>query len=149
MSAGEVAGFVRDDADHLVRRLGVDQRAGVHDHAAAARHEGVELPVLHNDDLGVARADAGGAEDRRGIVAQQLLDLGIADDRATRCVLRAPPSEAKARRRREQTARAPSPDATRKCWTSAANIRFASARFIPARCNLAQVLWARALSRVA
>ena len=56
------------------------QRAGVDHHAAAARHEGVELAVLDEHDLGVARADAGGAEDRLGIVAEQRLDLRVADD---------------------------------------------------------------------
>ena len=80
MPAGQVSGLVRDDADHLVRGLRIEQRAGVDHHAPAARHEGIELAVLHEHDLGVARADAGGAEDRRGIVAEERFDLGVADD---------------------------------------------------------------------
>ena len=79
--AGQMAGLVRDDADHLVRRFRIEQRAGVHHHAPAAGDEGIELAILHKHDLGVARADAGGAEDRRGIVAEQRFDLGVADDR--------------------------------------------------------------------
>ena len=32
-------------------------------------------------DLDVLLREPGGAQDRRGVVAQQLLDLGVADDR--------------------------------------------------------------------
>ena len=56
------------------------QRAGVDDHAPAARHEGVEVVVLDEHDLRVARAEAGGREDRLGVVAQERLDLRVADD---------------------------------------------------------------------
>ena len=80
MAARQMAGLVRDDADHLVRRFRLHERAGEHHHAASARHEGVELAVLDEHDLGVAGADAGGAEDRLGIAPEQRLDLRVADD---------------------------------------------------------------------
>ena len=51
MPARDVAGFVRDDADDLVRRLGVDQRAGVDEHAPAVGDERVEAAVAQDDDL--------------------------------------------------------------------------------------------------
>ena len=57
-----------------------EHRAGVDHHPPAACDEGVEVAVLQDDDLGAARADAGRPEHRLGIVAQQRLDLGIADD---------------------------------------------------------------------
>ena len=37
--------------------------------------------VVDDDDLDVLLGEAGGAQDRLGVVAQQLLDLGVADDR--------------------------------------------------------------------
>ena len=81
MAAGDVAGLVREHADDLVRRLGVDQRAGVDEDAPAVHHEGVERAVVDDDDLDVLLREAGGAQDRLRVVAQQLLDLGVADDR--------------------------------------------------------------------
>ena len=64
VAAGDVAGLVRDDADHLVGRLRLHQRAGVHEHVAAVEHEGVEALVLHDAHLDAARAEAGSLEDR-------------------------------------------------------------------------------------
>ena len=46
MAAGEVAGLVRQHADDLVRRLGIEQRAGVDEDVAAVHHEGVEAAVV-------------------------------------------------------------------------------------------------------
>ena len=81
MTAGEVAGFVREHADDLVRRLGVEQRAGIDEDVAAVHDEGVEGAVVDDDDLDVLLGEAGHLQDRRGVVAQQLLDLGVADER--------------------------------------------------------------------
>ena len=81
MTAGKVAGLVRQHADHLVRRLGVEQRAGVDEDVAPVHDEGVEGAVVEHDHLDVLLGDAGGAQDRRRVVAQQVLDLGVADDR--------------------------------------------------------------------
>ena len=68
-------------ADDLVRRLGIEQRAGVDEDVAAVHHEGVEAAVVDDDDLDVVLGEAGDAQDRPRIVAQQVLDLGVADDR--------------------------------------------------------------------
>ena len=86
MSAGKVAGFVGEHADDFVRRLGFEQRAGVDEDMAAVHDEGIEAAVVEHDRRGCsACARPGGVQDRRRIVAQQLLDLGVADDRqATR-----------------------------------------------------------------
>ena len=61
--------------------LRLHQRAGIDEDAAAVGDEGVEGAVVDDDDLDVLLFQAGGAQDRRGVVAQQLLDLGVADQR--------------------------------------------------------------------
>ena len=58
-----------------------------------SHHEGVERAVVDDDDLDVLLREAGGAQDRLGVFAQQLLDLGVAQDR------RAAGSRSGARRR--------------------------------------------------
>ena len=80
MPADDVAGLVGDHSDDLVRRLGVHQRADVEEHATAIGHEGVEGAVPDENDLDRAPLDAGGREDRIGVVAQQILDLGVPDE---------------------------------------------------------------------
>ena len=47
----------------------------------AIHHEGVERAVVDDGDLDVLLREAGGAQDGLRVVAQQLLDLGVADDR--------------------------------------------------------------------
>ena len=81
MAAGEMAGFVRQHPDDLVRGVGLHHRAVVHENAAAIRDEGVENALVDDDHLDVLLFQAGGAQDRAGVVAQQLLGLGIAEDR--------------------------------------------------------------------
>ena len=81
MAAGDMAGFVGEHADDLVRRLGVHERADIDEDLLPVGHEGVEGAVVDEDDLGRLGVDAGGAEDRRRIVAQELLGLGVAHDR--------------------------------------------------------------------
>ena len=79
MSAGDVAGLVRDDADHLIGRVGLLQGAGVDEDVAAVEHEGV-VAVVPDDAHGHAStAEACGAEDGTRVVLQQVLDLGVAD----------------------------------------------------------------------
>ncbi len=80
MAARDMAGFVSQHADHLVRRLGFDQRADVDENLLPVGDEGVEAAVADQNDLRGARIDPGRAEDRSGIVAHELLDLRIADD---------------------------------------------------------------------
>ncbi len=79
MAAGDVAGLVRDHADDLVRRLGLQQRARVDEHAAAG-DEGVEARIVDQDDVDARFRQAGGLEDRPRVVAHQRLDLGVAHD---------------------------------------------------------------------
>ncbi len=81
VAAGDVAGLVGQHADHLVRRLGVHQRAGIDEDALGVDDEGVERAIVDDGDLDVLLGEAGGAQDRLRVVAQQLLDLGVANDR--------------------------------------------------------------------
>ena len=81
MAAGEMAGFVREHADDLVRRLRLHHRAVIDEDAAAIGDEGVERAVVDDDHLDVLLFHSGGAQDRSRVVAQQLLRLGIAQDR--------------------------------------------------------------------
>ena len=90
MAAGDMAGFVRQHADDLVRHRRFHQRAGVHEDAPAVHDERVERAVVDDDDANVLLREAGGFQDRLGVVAQQLLDLGVANERQpARHVLRA------------------------------------------------------------
>ena len=81
MAAGDMPGLMREHADDLVRRLRFHQRAGIDEDAAAVDDEGVEGRLVDDDDLHVLLGETGGAQQRRGVVAQQLLDLRVADDR--------------------------------------------------------------------
>jgi hypothetical protein len=42
-------------------------------------HEGVEGIVLHDAHLDAPRSEAGGLEQRLGVIAEDVLDLGVAD----------------------------------------------------------------------
>ena len=81
MAAGQMAGFVRQHSDDLVRGLRLHQRAVIHENAAAIRDEGVESAVIDDDDLDVLFFEAGGTQDRPGVLAQQLLGFGVAEHR--------------------------------------------------------------------
>ena len=80
MAAGEMAGFMRQHPDDLVRCLGLHQGAVVHENAVAVGDEGVEGAVIDDHNLDVLLLKARGAQDRPGVVAQQLLALGITED---------------------------------------------------------------------
>ena len=88
MTAGKVAGFVRHHADDLVRRLRLHDRAVVHEDATAVGSEGVEDALVDDHHLDVLFFEAGGAQDRPRIFAQQLLRLGVAEHRRTLVLLR-------------------------------------------------------------
>ena len=88
MAAGEVAGFVRQHADDLVRGLRLHDRAVIHENAAAVGDEGVEGALVDDHHLDVLLFQTGGAQDRPGIVAQQLLGLGVAEHRRAPVLLR-------------------------------------------------------------
>ena len=83
-----MAGFVREHADDLVRRLRLHDRAVVHEDAAAVGDEGVEDALVDDDHLDVLLFQTGGAQDRPRVFAQQLLGLGVAEHRRTLVLLR-------------------------------------------------------------
>ncbi len=76
--ACDVPGLMRDHPDDLVGRLGLQDRAGVHEHVEAVDHESVEA-LVPDDTHGDVRAEARCLEDWPRIVLQQVLYLGIAD----------------------------------------------------------------------
>ena len=79
VAAGDVAGLVRDHADHFVRILGGGQQAGMDEHLQAAGDEGVDPRIVDDVDLDSVGIEAGRFEDGVGIGPQGCLDLGIAD----------------------------------------------------------------------
>ena len=88
VAAGEVAGLVGDDADEFARRLALHDDAGVDEDVAAVGDEGVEGAVVDDLDLDAGLLEAGGPEDRAGVVADQRLGLGITDERDARSLRR-------------------------------------------------------------
>ena len=79
MAAGDMAALMRDDADHLIGRLGVHQRAGMNEHVMPVDDEGVEGAVVDEMDADALRAEAGGIEDRLGVYPDQRFGFGVAD----------------------------------------------------------------------
>ena len=102
MAAGQMAGFVRQHPDQLVRGLRLHDRAVIHENAVAVGDESVERAVVDDHDLDVLLFQARGAQDRPRIVAQQLLGFGVADHarRALSCCASAADIGAKRERRR-------------------------------------------------
>ncbi len=88
VAAGQMAGFMRQHPDDLVRGLGLHHRAVIHENAAAVRDEGVKNALVEDHNLDVLLFQARGAKDRPCVVAQQLLGFGIADDRRPLVLLR-------------------------------------------------------------
>ena len=88
MAAGEMAGFMRHHADDLVRRFRLHDRAVVHEDAASIGHERVEDALVDDHHLDVLLFQTGGAQDRPRVIAQQLLRLGVAEDRGASVLLR-------------------------------------------------------------
>ena len=81
MPADDVSGFVGKDADDLVGRLRFHQRAGIDEDVMRVHHEGVERSVVDDDNVDVLVAKPGDLENGLRVIAQQLLDLGVANDR--------------------------------------------------------------------
>ena len=67
MAAGEMAGFVRQHADDLVRGLRLHQRAIIHENTVAVGDEGVENAVVDDHDLDVLLFQARSAQDRPAV----------------------------------------------------------------------------------
>jgi len=87
MSAGQMSCFVREHADDLIGRIGFAQCAVVDENSAAIGNECVEGRVVDDDDLNVLFFESGRAQDRAGVVAQQLLCFGVAQQRRTTTAL--------------------------------------------------------------
>jgi len=81
MTAGQMAGFVRQHPDDLVRRLRLHQGAVIDEDTVTVGDEGVEYRLVDNGDLDILFLKARSAQDRLGVVAQQLLGLRVAQDR--------------------------------------------------------------------
>ena len=79
MAARQVSGFMSEHANDLVGRLGSHDCAGV-DEDAPSGNEGVEGFVVDENHLDATPRKARGLKDRRDIVLQKRLDLGISDN---------------------------------------------------------------------
>ncbi|MFK4578608.1 hypothetical protein ABIF83_002055 [Bradyrhizobium ottawaense] len=77
----QMPGLVREHADDLVRGLRLKDRAVIDEDAAAVGDERVERAVVEDHHLDVLLLQTRGAQDRARIFAQQLLGLGVAQDR--------------------------------------------------------------------
>ena len=84
VSARDVASFMRQDADDLVRRFELHERTGVDEDVffrighGALRREGVDLRILYEIEMHGVGIDACGFQDWHLIAAQHTLNLGIA-----------------------------------------------------------------------
>ena len=81
MPAHDVSGLVGEDANDLVGRLRLHQRAGIDEDVVRVHHECVERSFVDDDNVDVLVAKAGDFQNRAHVIAQQLLDFGVADDR--------------------------------------------------------------------
>ena len=70
MAASDVAGFVRDDALELVRRIERHDHARVHEDVLTAGHERVQRRVVDDVHLHGLRIEAAGFEDRVAVLAK-------------------------------------------------------------------------------
>ena len=89
MTAGKVSGLVGKDANDFVWGLGVKQRSRIDEDMPAIHHERVERAVAQDHHPHILFCKSRRSQDRLCIVAQQLLDLGVTNDRhpARRTVL--------------------------------------------------------------
>ncbi len=106
VAASHVPGLVGDDTDQLIGRLGLHDQAGEDEHLLAARDEGVQVVGAHDVELHRLRIDAGGDEDRIGVLMQDLLDLGVTDEGAVGQILLSPRCGRVERHRRQPGGRA-------------------------------------------
>jgi hypothetical protein len=67
--------------DDLIRRFRFHQRAAIDENATPVGDEGVERTVVDDDDPNVLLRETCRPQQRLGVLLEQLLDLGVADDR--------------------------------------------------------------------
>ena len=51
MAAGDMTGFVGQNADHLIRCLRLAQKAGIDEDALATGHEGINARIIDKVDM--------------------------------------------------------------------------------------------------
>ena len=88
MTAGDMADLVGDHADDLAGFLGGGQQAAAEEEIGAARDEGVDAAVVDDVEPDRAGAKARSLQQWRGIGANGILDLGVADERHALCLRR-------------------------------------------------------------
>ena len=81
VAAGDVAGFVGDDADQLAGVLDLHQQPGIEEQLLATGDEGVYLRVLDDVDLDRRRIEAGDLEHWRGELPNGIFDLRVTYER--------------------------------------------------------------------
>jgi hypothetical protein len=81
VSAGDVAGLVRQDANNLVGVLRFEDEARVDEDVLPAGDKGVNRWIVDNIDVDVSGIEARRLEQRIGVDAQRVLDLRVADQR--------------------------------------------------------------------
>ena len=64
MAARKVSGLVREHADDLVRRLGIEKCAGIDEDVPAIHDKGVERAVVEDDDSHVLFCKSGDPQNR-------------------------------------------------------------------------------------
>ncbi len=79
VTAGNVARFMGDNADNLVRRFRLHQRSHMEKHVSAIDDESVVAGCTDQMDLDVLLAESGDLENGSRIVAQKALDLRVAN----------------------------------------------------------------------
>ena len=72
---------MREDADHLIGRLCLEERARVNEDIAAVDDKGVKVLVLHDAHFDAARSQPRRLKNRAGIIAKELFDLSVAYER--------------------------------------------------------------------
>ena len=90
MAAGQMAGFVRQHPDDLVRSLRLHHRAVVHEDAAAVGDEGVKDALVDDHDLDVLLLQPAARRIGRVYSRSNCSDFGIADERRALVLRQAP-----------------------------------------------------------
>ena len=88
VAAGDMAGFVADDAFDLRGIFGLDNQPGMQVDALAVRHERIKRRIIDDVEFDISRHEAGDFEDRVCPFAQRFLDFGVADHALCGCAER-------------------------------------------------------------
>ena len=79
MATRDVPGLVGHHADHLISTVGLDEQPRIEEDVEAARHEGVDLSIVDDDELDLLRIEPGRLPHGRAPGPQITLNLGVAD----------------------------------------------------------------------